>query len=148
MVVREYMKTQVTALQETDSLLDATMIFVRSSFRHLPVLRGKQLVGIVTERDVKQFAPHLMTRMTPEEYNQVLETTPISRVMTRNPVTVKPNQPVFDAATLLYTKKVGCLPVVENGELVGIISTTDMLALLVHLMKEGGLESASSTAPS
>lgn len=148
MLVREYMKTQVTSMQESESLLDATMIFVRSSFRHLPVLRGNQLVGIVTERDVKQFAPHLLTRMTPEEYNQVLETTPISRVMTRDPFILRPEQPVFDAAKLLYSKKVGCLPVVENGELVGIISTTDMLGLLVQLMKESGLESASPSVPS
>ncbi len=148
MLVREFMTTEVTSLQETDTLLDATMILVRSSFRHLPVLRDKQLVGIVTERDVKQFAPHLLTRVSPEEYNKVMETTPISRVMTRDPLTVKPEQPVFDAASALYTRKVGCLPVVENGELVGVITTTDMLGLLVRLMKDPGFVSGSSPSPS
>lgn len=144
MLVREFMTTEVTSLQEADTLLDATMIFVRSSFRHLPVLRGKQLVGVVTERDVKQFAPSLLTRISPDEYNQVMETTPISRVMTRNVATVNPDQSVFEAASALYAKRVGCLPVVENGELAGIITTTDMLRLLVRLLRDQGLVSEDS----
>jgi len=136
MVVRDFMTLEVTTLQETDNLIDAAMVFVRSSFRHLPVLRDKRLVGIVTERDVKKFAPSLLSGTSPEEYNQVMETTPISRVMTRDPITLKPDQPMFEAVNLLHSKRIGCLPVVENGELVGIITTTDMLALLIRLIQE------------
>ncbi len=136
MLVRDYMTTTLTCLQESDTLLDATMIFVRSSFRHVPVLNNKKLVGIVTERDVKQFVPTLLTRVTPELYNQVLETTTISRVMTRNLITVSPGQSMFEAAAILHDKRIGCLPVVEKGELVGVITTTDMMKLLVHLLKE------------
>ena len=143
MLVREFMTTDVTTLQETDTLLDATMVFIRSSFRHLPVLRGKQLVGIITERDVKRFAPSLLTPVSPEEYNQLMETTPLSRVMTRDPMTVRPDQPVFEAATLLHSKRIGGLPVVENGELVGLLTTTDMLGLLVRLMQEHGSPTSS-----
>lgn len=148
MLVRDFMTTDVTAMQETDSLLDARMVFVRSSFRHLPVLQGKKLVGVVTEHDVKQFAPSLMSGVSAEEYNQVLETTPISRAMTRNPVTVRPDQPVFEAATTLYTTRVGCLPVVENSELVGIVTTTDMLRLLVRMIRDQGLVAEDSSAAS
>lgn len=136
MLVREFMTTTLTTLQETDTLLDATMIFVRSTFRHVPVLRGKQLVGVVTERDVKQFIPTLLTHVTPELYNQALETTPISRVMARETITIGPNQSMFQAATTLFDRHIGCLPVVEKGELLGIITTTDMLRLLVHLLKD------------
>ncbi len=136
MLVREFMTTTLTCLQETDSLLDATMIFVRSTFRHLPVLRGKQLVGVVTERDVKQFVPTLLTKITPQLYNEALENTPISRVMAHNPLTVKPGQSMFEAAATLFNKRIGCLPVVENGELKGIVTTTDMLRLLLRLLKD------------
>jgi acetoin utilization protein AcuB len=136
MLVREFMTTTLTCLQETDSLLDATMIFVRSTFRHLPVLRGKQLVGVVTERDVKQFVPTLLTKITPQLYNEALENTPISRVMAHNPLTVKPGQSMFEAASTLFNKRIGCLPVVENGELKGIVTTTDMLRLLLRLLKD------------
>lgn len=139
MLVRDFMTTEVTAMQETDSLLDARMVFVRSSFRHLPVLRGKALVGVVTEHDVKQFAPSLLSGVKPDEYNRLLETTPVSRAMTREPLTVRPEQPIFEAAALLYDRSFGCLPVVENGELVGILTTTDMLRLLMRLIRDQGL---------
>jgi acetoin utilization protein AcuB len=146
MLVKDYMTTEVTSLQETDTLLDAAMVFVRSSFRHIPVLRDKKLVGIITERDVKQFAPSLLSRTSADEYNQIMETTPISRVMTRDPMTLKPQQPIFEAATLLHGKRFGCLPVVENGELVGIVTTTDMLGLLIQIMQEKGLGGAQPAA--
>jgi acetoin utilization protein AcuB len=136
MLVRDYMTTDLITVQETDTLLDATMFFVRSTFRHLPVLRSRELVGIITERDVKQYAPSVLSGLSPEEYNTIMETTPISRVMTRNPLTVQPDQSVLDAAKLLYAKRLGCLPVVQNGELVGIITTTDMLKVLTHLLEK------------
>lgn len=148
MLVRDFMMTEVTSLKETDTLLDARMLFVNSSFRHLPVLRDKQLVGIITERDVKQFAPSLLSGVTPEEYNQVMESTPISRVMTREPLTLRPDQSVFEAANLLYTKRIGCLPVADKGELLGIVTTTDMLRLLVKMIQDQGLISGGSPARS
>jgi acetoin utilization protein AcuB len=146
MLVRDFMTTEVTSLQETDTLLDARMVFVRSSFRHLPVLRGRQVVGVVTEHDVRQYGPSLLGGVSPEEYNRLLETTPVTRAMTREPVTVRPDQPVYEAANLLYTRRFGCLPVVENGELLGIVSTTDMLRLLVHMIRDQGLVSESTSA--
>ena len=136
MLVRDYMTTDLMTVQETDTLLDATMFFVRSTFRHLPVIREKQLVGIITERDVKQYAPSVLSGLSPDEYNTIMETTPISRVMTRNPLTVQPDQSVLDAAKLLYAKRLGCLPVVQDGELVGIITTTDMLKVLTHILEK------------
>lgn len=139
MLVRDFMTREVTALQETDTLLDARMVFLRSSFRHLPVLRGKELVGVVTEHDVKQFAPALTSGMSPDDYNQMLDTTPVSRAMTRSPISLRPDQSMFEAATILHSKRFGCLPVVENGELVGIVTTTDLLGLLVRLIREQGL---------
>ena len=136
MQVRELMTTEVTTVQETDSLIDAAMIFSRSTVRHLPVLRGKQLVGVITERDVKRFAPGLLSGVSSEQYQQVMESTPLARVMTREMLTVKPDQPVSEAVNLLYTKRIGCLPVVENNDLVGIITTTDVLRLMAQMMKD------------
>jgi len=148
MLVRDFMTRDVTSLQETDMLLDARMVFVRSSFRHLPVLRGKQLVGVVTEHDIRQYTPSMLSGVSQDEYNRILETTPVTRAMTRDPVTVRPDQPVYDAANILYTRSFGCLPVVENGELVGIITTTDMLRLLVKMIREQGLITGGSSQSS
>ena len=136
MLVRDYMTTEMVTVQETDTLLDATMFFVRSTFRHLPVVRGQQLVGVITERDVKQYAPSVLSGISAENYNSIMETTPISRLMVRTPITVRPDQSVLEAAKLLYAKRLGCLPVVQDSELVGIITTTDMLKVLAHLLEK------------
>jgi len=135
MTIREIMTTEVVSLQETDNMLDASMIFARSSLRHLPVLRDTVLVGVVTERDVKRFAPGLLSGVTSEQYNLALETTAISRVMTRDPMTLKPEQEVIDAAEIFVSKRFGCLPVVDNGKLVGIVTRSNMLRLMVKMLK-------------
>jgi acetoin utilization protein AcuB len=136
MLVRDHMTTELVTVQETDTLLDAPMFYVRSTFRHLPVVRGKQLVGVITERDVKQFAPSVLSGISAENYNSIMETTPISRVMTRSPIAVRPEQSILEAARLLYTERLGCLPVVQDGELVGIITTTDMLKVLTQILEK------------
>ena len=85
MLVRDIMTTDLTTLREDEALLDATLIFARASFRHIPILNGKQLVGIVTERDLKHYTPSILSGIPAEEYNRLMETTPLSKIMTRNP---------------------------------------------------------------
>lgn len=136
MTVREIMTSDVTTVQETEMLLDAAMIFARSSLRHLPVLRDSILVGVITERDVKRFAPGVLSGVSSGKYNEIMESTPLSRVMTRDPMTLKPGQDVADAAEIFSTKRFGCLPVVDDGKLVGIVTTTDMLKLMARIMKD------------
>jgi acetoin utilization protein AcuB len=139
MLVRDIMTTDFTTLREDEVLLDATFIFARASFRHVPILNGKQLVGLVTERDLKHYTPSILSGIPPEEYNRLMETTPLSMIMTRNPLTIEPGKTVYEAAQMLYDHRIGCLPVVEDGEVKGIITTTDMLNLLLRLLKERGL---------
>jgi CBS domain-containing membrane protein len=64
-----------------------------------------------------------------------MESTPLSRVMTRDAATVTPNQSMYEAVKILTTRRIGCLPVVENGELKGILTTTDMLKLLSRMLE-------------
>jgi len=139
MLVRDFMTTDLTTLQEEETLLDAALIFARSTLRHIPILRGNKLVGIVTERDVKHYTPSILSGITPEQYNELMESTPLSKIMTRDMVTIRPEQSVFQAAQILYDRRIGCLPVVADGDLKGIITTTDMLKLLVHLLTEKGV---------
>jgi acetoin utilization protein AcuB len=139
MLVRDLMTTDITTLQEHEVLLDATLIFARSSLRHIPILNGKRLVGIVTERDLKHYTPSILSGIPAEEYNRLMETTPLSKIMTRGPVTIEPHKSVYEAAQILYERRIGCLPVVERGELKGIITTTDLLNLLLQLLREKGL---------
>jgi len=136
MLVREIMTKDVVTVDETDTMLDAAMIFARSSLRHLPVLRDKTLVGIFTERDMKRFAPGVLSGLGSDQYNAVLETTPIRKVMTHDPMTLRPDQEVRDATELFCAKRFGCMPVVEGGKVVGIVTTTDLLRLLAQVLKD------------
>jgi len=144
MLVRDLMTTNLTTLREDEVLLDATLIFAQSGFRHIPIVKDKELVGVVTERDLKHYTPSILSGIPPEEYNRLMETTPIAKIMTRNPLTIEPGKSVYEAAHTLYDRRIGCLPVVENGELLGIITTSDMLKLLLQLMKEKGLDPGDS----
>jgi len=136
MLVRDIMTTDLTTLSEDEVLLDATLILARGGFRHIPILNDKKLVGIVTDKDVKHYTPSILSGIPPEEYNRLMATTPLSKIMTRNPITIESGKTVYEAAQILYDHRIGCLPVVEGGELKGIITSTDMLNLLLKLLKE------------
>ncbi len=129
-LVRDYMTQEVSTLPKTASLLEAALLLRKTFFRHLPVVDGDKLVGILTDRDISRLAPSMLEKITPDEYNSILESTTLERVMTRDPLTVFPDTPLVEAVALLHHKKLGCLPVVEKGKLVGIITVTDMLGLL------------------
>ena len=137
-LVRDVMSTDVTTLLEDEVLLDATLVLARAGLRHIPVMNGERLVGVITSTDVKHYTPSILSGIPAEEYNRLMATTPISKIMTRNPITIEPDQTVFEAAGLLLDRRIGCLPVVENGTLKGIITTTDMLKVLLQLMRDLG----------
>ncbi len=129
-LVRDIMAAPATSISLDAHLLDAAITLRRSGIRHLPIVDGERVVGIITERDILRWAPSLLSNITQDEYNAIFENTPLERVMTRDPVTVSPEMPLREAVVILYEKKYGCLPVVEKGRLVGIVTVIDMLDLL------------------
>lgn len=133
-LVRNYMSAPVTTVPHEASLLEAALTLRRTGFRHLPIVNGETLVGLVSDRDVARFAPSMLSKISPDDYNATFENTPLSRVMTRNPVTVTPTTPLHEAVKLLHVRKLGCLPVVEGEKLVGIITVSDMLGFLHRLI--------------
>jgi acetoin utilization protein AcuB len=135
MVVRDYMSRNVTTLNDDARLLDAALLIRRTGKRHLPIINASgTVVGILSDRDVSRLAPSMLGPITPEEYNNIFEATPVVAAMTKGPITVSPDTPVQDAVALLYSRKIGALPVVENGSLVGILTVADMLGLLNELL--------------
>jgi acetoin utilization protein AcuB len=92
-------------------------------FRHLPVVVDGRLIGILSERDLR-----------PVLLSPGLAPAAVREVMSENPTTVTPDASVEDAASLLVVKKIGCLPVLEGERLVGIVTETDLLAVLVELL--------------
>jgi acetoin utilization protein AcuB len=146
MLVRDYMTTSVTTLPDDGKLLDAALLIRRTGKRHVPIVSAEtgKVVGIISDRDVSRLAPSILSKQSQEEYNQVFENTPITLAMTKNPLTISPSAPIAEAAQLLYTKKIGALLAVEDGELKGILSVSDMLGLLNELLAGNKSTDASS----
>lgn len=99
---------------------------------HLPVTDGKaRLLGIVTDRDLKEAWASPATTLSVHELTYVLQKLTVSNVMTKEVVTASPDMTIERAARILYEKKIGALPVLKEGKLVGIITTTDLMEVLL-----------------
>lgn len=138
MKVRDYMTANVNYLRDDARLLDAALLIRRTGNRHVPVVDAEmRVVGIISDRDVSRLAPSRLGHITPDEYNNIFEATAIAQVMTRDPITVAPDTPVAEAVGILYTRRIGALPVVgDDHRLAGILSVSDMLGLLNEILSE------------
>jgi acetoin utilization protein AcuB len=134
-IVRDYMTPDPAALEPEDSLIHALELMRRLGVRHIPVVLAGELVGLVAEGDVKRAEPSTLSD-TQDHFNEVMETTPISRVMIHEPLTVTADTPLLKAAETLYATKYGSLPVVEDGVCIGILTDNDLLHALVDLLRE------------
>ena len=134
-LVRDIMTASITTIEHDAKLLDAVLLLRSSGFRHLPVVKDGKLVGLLSDRDVQRAAPSMFGEVTPEEYNRIFETTPVSRVMVKEPQTATPEMPIGEAVGIMHQNKYGALPVVDStGKLAGIITTTDLLSLLNRVL--------------
>jgi acetoin utilization protein AcuB len=143
MLVKNYMVRDPVTVKKDDSFRYALKLIRKEGIRHLPVLDGKKLVGIVTDRDLRQAAPSPATTLEVHELNYLLERLKIEAIMTKKVVTVTPMTNLRDAAKLLFAHKIGCLPVVDHEELVGIITEGDILR--AYVQHEESLEAAPAT---
>ncbi len=135
MLVKDIMTRDPVTVKKDDSFRYALKLIRKEGIRHLPVVDGRRLVGIVTDRDLRQAAPSPATTLEVHELNYLLERLKIEAIMTKNVVTVAPEAGLHDAARLVIAHKVGCLPVVEQEELVGILTETDILRAYVEQEK-------------
>ncbi len=132
MLVKDFMKRDPITVKKDDSFRYALKLIRKEGIKHLPVLEGKRVVGIVTDRDLRQAAPSPATSLEIHELNYLLERLEVEAIMTKRVITVTPESKLHDAAKLLIARKIGCLPVVEQDELVGIITETDILRAYIE----------------
>jgi CBS domain-containing protein len=132
--VRDVMTTPVASVSSKTSLLDAALLLRGSATRHLPVVEEGRLVGLLTDRDLQRCAPSRLIPITEDAYNEVFANTLVERVMTRDPQTVSSATPLKDAVSQMQQTKYGCLPVVDNGALVGILTRGDLIDTLENLL--------------
>ncbi|MFQ5778157.1 MAG: CBS domain-containing protein [Terriglobia bacterium] len=136
-LVGDVMTREVTTVAPDTKLLDASLLFRSTGFRHLPVVSDGRLVGILSDRDVERASPTMLTKVSPEEYNRIFEATPVSKVMTADPITVTCKTPIKEAVTMMVERKISALPVAEaDSKLAGLITTTDLLTLLDRLLAD------------
>jgi len=130
LLVEDIMTRDVETVSPSTNICDALAIMEERRIRHLPVLAGGALVGIVSEGDLKE-AQSLVIRDCREGAER---RTPVEVVMRRRVFTAHPLDPIEEAALVMYRRRIGCLPVVSGGELVGIVTQTDLIRSLVELM--------------
>ncbi len=134
--VRDFMTQEPVTLHDDDRLREAVELVMVRRIRHIPILDAQnRLVGIVTDRDIKRTLPSPLSSAAREEYEALLETTAIGRVMSPNPITIDADADVADAVQILVDSRIGGLPVVEGGGLVGVFTERDALAGYVELLK-------------
>lgn len=146
MPVQNWMTTDVVSVTPETSLLKVGKLMKDHHVRRLPVLDEKgRVVGIISDRDVRDASPSKATTLDMYEMHYLLAELKAKNIMTTNPLTVKPSDSVEQAALLMLDNKVGGLPVVEeSGKLVGIISDHDVFKALVDITgaRLGGLQFA------
>lgn len=126
MLVRDIMRSPVVGVPPATTLADAYRRMREKGIRHLPVLDGERLVGVVTDRDLRLATSVLAPVPFPADSS-------VAAVMCAEPLTADAQDAVEDAARVMRERKIGCLPVVEDGRVIGIITGIDLLDALIRM---------------
>jgi CBS domain-containing protein len=132
MKVRELMATDVKTIGRNDELTIADDIMNMKRLRHLPVVEEGRLVGVLTQRDLFHAALSTALNFGSKAQKEFLKTVAVKEVMTDEVRTIEPGADIKEAARLMVEHQIGCLPVVENGKLVGLITETDLLKVVAR----------------
>ena len=124
------MTKDVLTLTSTNTVLEALELMRLKKIRHIPIITDeKSVIGIVTDRDLKEVIPSTLTL----EIDKNIYNTELSIIMTKNPIVGHPMDFVEESAIIFYDHQIGCLPIVSNNKLVGIITETDLLYKYIEL---------------
>jgi len=137
MLVRDIMQSRLVTISPKTTLPQATRLAAERRIRHLPVVENGDLIGIVSDRDLKQAMASPATSLEAHELNYLLNRLSVAEIMTQAVITIGPMFPVEEAARLMVQEKISALPVIEDGRLIGIVTETDVLELFVRAMGAG-----------
>lgn len=140
MLVRDWMTADPETVTAATPVMEAMQRLRDGGYRRLPVVRDGKLVGIATDRDLKEATPSKATSLSVYELNYLLSKLTIKEVMTAPVMTIGPDDAIEQAALVMETHRVSGLPVVDHGKLVGILTITDLLRAFVSFLglREGG----------
>lgn len=137
MLVGQYMTRNVITVGPDTSHRTALDLMREKNIRRLPVVQGNRLVGIVSLEDLLSTAPSPATTLSMYEIVSLLDQLKVSQIMVHPVITVGPECPLQDAAQIMLENRVGCLPIMQGGEVAGIITETDIMRVLVILLGGG-----------
>lgn len=140
MFVSDWMTKKVLTVSPDDSISEAAKLTKDKNIKHIPVVKGGKLKGIISDRDIKEYVPSKATSLDVYELHYLLAKTKVKEVMKRNVITTTPDTPIEEAAMIMHDKEIGCLPVVEDNRVAGIISDHDIFEVLVDItgIRHGG----------
>ena len=138
MLVRNWMSKSVITIDAEESMHNAMKLLKENKIRMLPVKHKGKLVGVVTDRDLKRASASDATTLDMHELLYLMSQIKVKNIMTADPITVPQNYTVEETAEVLLKNKISGAPVVDqNGEIVGIITQTDLFRVLISLTGVG-----------
>lgn len=134
MLVRKWMSVNPIVIEESASLSDAINLLKKHKIRRLPVIKNGKLVGIISDRDLKEASPSKVTSLDIWELHYLMSKIKVKAIMTKNPITVTPETTLERAAILMFDNKIGGLPVLEKDcSLAGILTEQDVFKALINI---------------
>ncbi len=144
MLIRDWMTTDVVTATPDMSMMKASKILKEKKIRHLPVVdEAGKLVGMVSDRDIKEASPSKATTLDVHELYYLLSEIKVKDIMTKDPHALSPADTVERVASFFIDKRIGALPVVnDDGSMAGIISDTDLFKVLTDItgVRHGGVQ--------
>lgn len=135
MKVRDRMTTQVVTVNADDTIRGVWDLVEAKKLRRFPVMKGGALVGIVTDRDLRNAIASSVVLTEKKYHDFLLDTVKVGSIMTADPCTISPDADIKEAARIILDMKIGGLPVLDGDRLAGIITETDLIETLVEMMK-------------
>ncbi len=135
MLTNLWMQKDVIQVDTYTTIAEVKEIIAQHSFRHLPVTVENTLLGIITESDINRALPSPIDSSIPPEEHIIALQAKVTSFMTENPLTVNPLDSIDTVVSLLRTHKIGAIPVVEEGKLVGIITESDVFDAFSAIME-------------
>ncbi|MDY7032858.1 MAG: CBS and ACT domain-containing protein [Thermodesulfobacteriota bacterium] len=145
MLVKNWMTKNVITIDEDESMHTAIKLMNENNIRRLPVVKRGKLTGIVTNLDINRESASKATSLAMNELNYLIDKIKIKDIMTKkNLQTISLSDTIEEAAVIMLEKKIGVLPVVEDGKLVGIITESDIFKVLISMtgVRRGGVQFA------
>ena len=130
--VKKIMTENVLSVKEEESLQNVVALFRKNKFRHLPVTKGNEISGIISSTDINRLSFGALFENQDGADEAILEMLSVPQVMSGNPEVIDVETPIREVAEIFASKGLHALPVVEDGKLKGIVTTTDVIKYMLE----------------